>query len=117
MAEVHTGQVTAHHALLTTVVSLAVALLVGAGAVVLYYEVVDSDTVLPPPRAESVVQVVTPEQVTAARAIDRHEAERAVAAAIAFGGAARTGTGVPTSSLAGVPARIESMGRIPVARK
>ena len=117
MAEVHTGQVTAHHALLTTVVSLAVALLVGAGAVVLYYEVVDSDTVLPPPRVESVVQVVTPEQVTAARAIDRHEAERAAGAAVAFGGAARTVTGVQTSSLAGVPARIESMGRIPVAKK
>jgi hypothetical protein len=86
------------------------------GAVVLYYEVVDSDTVLPPPGVESVVQVVTPEQVTAARAIDRHEAERAAGAAVAFGGAARTVTGVQTSSLAGVPARIESMGRIPVAK-
>jgi len=117
MAEVHTGQVTAHHALLTTVVSLAVALLVGAGAVVLYYEVVDSNTVLPPPLAEPVVQVVTPEQVTAARAIDRHEAERAVGAAAAFGGAARTDTAAPTSSLAGVPAHVEPTGRIAADKK
>ena len=114
MAEVHTGQVTAHHALLTTVVALLAALLLGAGAVVLYYEVVDSDTVLTPP--EPVVQVVTPEQVAAARAIDKHEAERAVGPAVAFGGAARTDTTAPTSSLAGVPARTESVGRIPVQR-
>jgi hypothetical protein len=117
MAEVHTGQVTAHHALLTTVVSLAVALLVGAGAVVLYYEVVDSDVVLTPPLAKPVVHVVTPEQVTTARAIDKQEAERAVGAAIAFGGAARTDADAPASSLAGVPARTESMGRIPVDKK
>ena len=114
MAEVHAGQVTAHHALLTTVAALLVALLLGAGAVVLYYEVVDSDTVLTPP--DPVVQVVTPEQVAAARAIDKREAERAVGAAVALGGAARSGTTAPTSSLAGMPARTESLGRIPDKR-
>ena len=135
MADVHTGTGVVHsHALLATVLALIAALLLGAGAVVLYYEVIDSDvTVLAPPTAEPVVEVVTPEQVQAARAIDKHEAERAVGAAAAFGGAGRADVNAPTSSLAGtaapdklkaasgqlkdVPARVESLGRIPVDKK
>jgi hypothetical protein len=110
MSDVPAPQVTAHHALLTTVVALIVALLVGAGAVVLYYEVIDSDIVLDTPAP--VVQVITPEQVAAARAIDKHEAERIVVTPTM-----RTDKDAPTSSLAGVPARVESMGRIPVDKK
>ena len=108
MAEVHagTGRLTAQHALLTTVIALAVALLVGAGAVILYYEVIDSDVVPTLTQPEPVVHVVTPEQVAAARAIDKREAERNIVV-------------IPPADnpLAGSPARTESMGVIPTAKK
>ena len=106
MSDVHAPQVTAHHALLTTVVALIVSLLIGAGGVVLYYEVIDSDVVPVLSQPEPVVKVITPEQVAAARAIDKGEADRAIVV-----------TPANPTEFSDAPARTEALGRIPVEKK
>lgn len=112
MADVHAGStVHAHqHALLMTVVALIAALVLGAGAVVLYYEVIDSDAVLS--SQEPVVEVITPDQVASARALDQGEAARLT----------RTSAVVVTPRLANqisqpTPARVEGPGRIPPEKR
>ena len=112
MADVHAGSaVHAHqHALLMTVVALIAALVAGAGAVVLYYEVIDSDVVLTTP--EPVVRVITPEQVAAARALDQGEAARlTTTSAVVVTPRLANQIGQPT------PARVEGSGRIPPEKK
>ena len=133
MAEVHPRQAIAHHALLATVLAFVAALLVGAGAVILYYEVIDSDVVLTQDTPAPEVTVITPEQVTAARAM---KDEARIAAGSTEAVVVRTDSNAPGTNVAAsdqqsptggtpasgsisstTPARVEGPGQIPVNKK